>query len=139
MAVGMRAVDNRLGWPEIAEAAAALGAAAVAVRLAPFRKIAAMLAQPAGCGRESAAEVDRVRRALDAWTRRLPFPPKCFARGLAATWMLRRRGIRSTLHYGAATIDGKLRAHVWVRSGAFDVVGCDIAGDYAVLATFPDS
>ena len=38
---------------------------------------------------------------------------------------------------GAATIDGRLKAHVWVRSGDLDVTGCDIAGDYAELARFP--
>ncbi len=54
-------------------------------------------------------------------------------------WMLRRRKIASTLHYGAASIDGKLKAHIWVRSGALDVVGCDIAGDYALLASFPSA
>ena len=76
-------------------------------------------------------------RAPGSWTRRLPLPPKCFARGLAAVWMLRRRNLRADTFYGAATIDGRLKAHVWVRSGGLDVVGCEIADEYALLARFP--
>jgi len=30
-----------------------------------------------------------------------------------------------------------LKAHVWVESGKQAVVGCDQAGDYALLARFP--
>lgn len=131
---------TRPSWAVIAEAAAALAAGAVAVRLVPFARIPKMLAHTArkpSAGGER--DVETVRRALDAWTRRLPLPPKCFARGLAAYWMLRRRGHLPTLYYGAATIAGKLKAHVWVRSDGIDVVGCDVAGEYALLATFPES
>jgi hypothetical protein len=31
-----------------------------------------------------------------------------------------------------------LKAHVWIKSGPLDVVGCEIADDYALLARFPD-
>ena len=61
----------------------------------------------------------------------------CFEEGMAAHWMLRRRKITSALYYGAATIDGELKAHVWVRSGELDVIGCENAADYALLARFP--
>jgi hypothetical protein len=52
--------------------------------------------------------------------------------------MLRRRGISSVLFFGAAP-DGEsgLAAHVWVRSGDFDVVGGKLATRFAVLASFP--
>jgi len=136
------AVDpaTRPSWAVIGEAAAALSAGAVAVRLVPFARIPKMLAPHEGERPGSnAKDVEIVRRALDAWTRRLPLPPKCFARGLAAYWMLRRRGHAPQLYYGAATIAGKLKAHVWVRSDGLDVVGCDVAGDYALLATFPET
>lgn len=136
------AVDpaTRPSWAVIGEAAAALTAGAVAVRLVPFARIAKMLSRtPLKTSDGEKRDVEIVRRALDAWTRRLPLPPKCFARGLAAYWMLRRRGHGPTLHYGAATIAGKLKAHVWVRSDGLDVVGCDVAEEYALLATFPES
>jgi hypothetical protein len=76
-------------------------------------------------------------RAIRAWSRRLPWRTMCFEEGMAAHWMLRRRKITSALYYGAATIDGELKAHVWVRSGELDVIGCENAADYALLARFP--
>jgi hypothetical protein len=64
----------------------------------------------------------------------------CFEQGFAAQAMLRLRGIRSSLYYGAAFDDrGELSAHVWVRAGNADVVGCETASRYAVLAIFPSA
>lgn len=130
----------RPGWNVLAEAAVALAAGGAARLLVSFAKLAAWLSNDTLRGQPARGEeIEIVRRAIDAWTRRLPIAPKCFARGLAATWMLKRRGLQVQLYYGAAKIDGKLKAHVWVRSGALDVVGCENAGDYALLATFPES
>jgi hypothetical protein len=52
--------------------------------------------------------------------------------------MLRRRGVASTLYFGVGQdpVDG-LTAHVWVRNGAQDVIGCDEAAAFAPLAAFP--
>ena len=33
--------------------------------------------------------------------------------------------------------DGRLVAHVWVRSGEVDVIGCEGAERYGLLAVFP--
>lgn len=81
-----------------------------------------------------------IRWAIVACARRVPWRALCFEQGLAAQFMLRRRGIASVLYYGAApdTKQG-LSAHVWVRDGNVDVVGCEVASAYAVLATFPAS
>ena len=115
-----------------------LAAAALAIRLASFKRLAGWIRTPrAPLVAPPAGEIERVRRSIDAWTWRLPWPPKCFARGLAAVWMLHRRGIAARLSYGAASIAGTLKAHVWVRAGEIDVVGCDDARDYALLARFP--
>ena len=71
-------------------------------------------------------------------SRRVPWRALCFEQGLAAQIMLRRRGIASTLYYGAAPDKAEgLSAHVWVRDGAIDVVGCELAPHYGVLAVFP--
>jgi len=50
--------------------------------------------------------------------------------------MLSRRGRPVSLFYGAALLDGELKAHVWVRSGEFDVIGCENASDFAILSQF---
>jgi hypothetical protein len=63
---------------------------------------------------------------------------QCFEQGLAAQRMLRRRGVASVLYFGAAPNDRKgLVAHVWVRDGDVDVIGCETADQFAVLAEFP--
>lgn len=130
--------SNRPGVALISEAALAMVVATIALNLLPFRRLAGKLARSLPQARSDPDETERVQRAITAWARRVPYPPKCFVRGLTAHWMLRRRGLASTLYYGAATIDGVLKAHVWVRSGDVDVTGCENASDYALLASFPD-
>jgi len=86
----------------------------------------------------SAGLVARLARFLPAIARRVPWRAKCYETGLAAHFMLRRRGIPSVLYYGAAQkTEGGLSAHVWVRAAGQDVVGCEIADRFAVLVTFP--
>ena len=132
-----RAHDRPAPPALLAEAGAAILAASLAVRLAEFRAIAKRLDQPAA-GRPAADGETAywVRRAVLAYGRRLPWRAKCFEQGLAAAWMLRRRGMAYALHYGAATQDGRLAAHVWVTSGPTAVVGCENREEFSLLATF---
>jgi hypothetical protein len=122
----------------LAEAGAAILAASLAVRLVPFRTLAERLSR--GAKGKAAADADTaywLRRAVLAWAKRLPWRALCFEQGLAAFALLRRRGLAATMHYGAATIDGELKAHVWVTSGETEVVGCENKEDYGLLARFP--
>jgi len=121
----------------LAEAGLVMIAASVAIRFLPFRRLAAMLGMAPLRKPASPEEIASITRAIRAWSRRLPWRTMCFEQGLSAHWMLRRRGRASTLFYGAATIDAQLKAHVWVRSGESDVVGCEAAPDFALLARFP--
>ena len=121
----------------LAEAGAAIFVASLAIRLQPFRTLAERLDRvpddrPAADG-ETAYWI---RRAVLAWGRRLPWRAKCFEQGLAAAWMLRRRGLAYAVHYGAASRDGRLDAHVWVKSGPNPVVGCENHEAFSLLATF---
>jgi Transglutaminase-like superfamily len=123
-----------LGW---------LALAALAVAALPFRSLERLAARPVR-GREPpqparTATVNRVRWAILACARRVPWRAQCFEQGLAAQFMLRRRGIPSVLYYGAAPDGGDgLCAHVWVRDGHTDVVGCEVAARFAVLTTYPN-
>jgi hypothetical protein len=122
----------------LAEAGAAILAASLAVRLVPFRTLAERLSRGEGGTAPADAETAYwLRRAVLAWGRRLPWRALCFEQGLAAFALLRRRGLDATLHYGAATFDGELKAHVWVTSGETEVVGCENKEDYGLLARFP--
>lgn len=125
-----------------AEAVGALAISAVIIAGIPFRRIAAFAGRapvrPAPSPAEQARLIARVKWAVGAGARRAPWRALCFEQGLAAQWMLRRRGVPATLYYGAAQTPGKgLEAHVWVRVGDAPVVGCGVSQRFAELARFP--
>jgi hypothetical protein len=129
-------VNRRL----LAEALPALALASLAVKLAPFRRVAAWARGRPGIG---TAEIDdamlrKARWAVEAWARRVPWRAVCFQQGLALHWMLGRRGIASVLHYGVAReAEGVLKAHVWVSVAGRPVIGGEEAAGFACVATFP--
>lgn len=135
----MKRRDHDLPAPPslLLEAGLAVLAASLAIRLVPFRSLAERLAGTETGDRQADAEtIYWLRRAVAAWARRLPWRALCFEQGLATFSLLRRRGFQTTLHYGAATIDGELKAHVWVTSGAAEVIGCENREEYGLLARF---
>jgi hypothetical protein len=135
----------RLPWQHrllLLEAALWLAIAAVAIAVLPFRYVGLLAARPVRPVKLSsqvrANKVRRVRWAVITAAARAPWRALCFQRGLAAQFMLRRRGVPSVLYYGAVQDDQKgLCAHVWVRDGDVDVVGGEIANRFAILTTFP--
>jgi hypothetical protein len=135
----------RLSWSDrlmLLEAIFWLALAALAIAVLPFAHIGRLALFPV-CGQappqqRRLAESRRVRWAVVASARRVPWRAMCFQQGLAAQFMLRRRGIPSVLSYGVALDKRRgLSAHVWVRDRNVDVIGGEIASRYAVLATFP--
>lgn len=125
------------------EATFCLATAGLAIAVLTFRHVGRLAAFPVRCPeppqqQKRLTDVCRIRWALLACSRRVPWRANCFEQGLAAQLMLRRRGIPSVLYYGAAPDDRRgLSAHVWVRDGEIDVVGGEFASLYATLATFP--
>jgi len=124
----------------LAEALPALAFASLAVKLAPFRRVAAW-ASRSGRGGDGAADQAFLRKArwsVEAWSRRVPWRTVCFQKGLALHFMLRRRGIASRLHYGVRPDrEEGLKAHVWVTVDGRPVIGGEEAADFPCLATFP--
>ncbi len=115
--------------------------ASAAIRLLPFER-AARVARIGNIQSQlhlPEAVARRVRWALLAWARRLPWRALCFEQGLAAQILLRRRGYPARLFYGASnSIEEQLKAHVWVRVAETDVIGCEMAPAFALLAVFPE-
>jgi hypothetical protein len=121
-----------------AEALAALALASLAIAVLPFRRVAAAASLPGrGPARVDPDTVRRARSALIGWSRRVPWRTVCFQKGLALHWMLRRRGIRSVLLYGARREGEGLAAHVWVDVDGETVIGGEEASKFACLASFP--
>lgn len=122
----------------LAEALVALIAASVLIAVLPFRRVATLATRGGQGIPASPDEASVIARAVEAWGRRVPWRAVCFQQGLAAHMMLRRRGRATHLYYGAMRGDGgALVAHVWVRSGEVDVIGCDQVERYGLLARFP--
>jgi len=125
------------------EATVYLLLARLGLRVRPFRRIAAGLKRPTRRTELTGEERERIRKevgwAIERTARHLPGETVCFPRGLAAQALLRRRGISTTLYYGAATLPKRgLTAHVWVQDGDEGVVGHREAGSYHVLARYPE-
>ena len=124
----------------LAEGLATLVGASLAIRLMPFRRLAAAAsrgdASPAAAPDD--ARMRKLRWAVEAWGRRVPWRSVCFQRGLAFHVMLRRRGIDSRLHYGVSPSgEAGLSAHVWISVSGRIWLGGEEAPRFALLATFP--
>lgn len=125
------------------EAMTCLALARLAVAFLPFRLVGRLASRPVTLpppteqARMNTRE--RIRWAVAACARRVPWRAMCFEQGLAAQVMLRRSGVPSTLCFGALPGGPKgVTAHVWVRDGDIDVIGGEAAARFALLATFPN-
>jgi hypothetical protein len=127
----------------LGEAIVLLALAWIAIAILPFRAVGwiacRFLNQHRSPEETRNATIRRVRWAIRASAKRVPFRAVCFQQGLAAQIMLHRRGIDSTLYFGAAPDNARgLVAHVWVRDGNIDVIGGEEAPRFAVLAKYPN-
>ncbi len=132
--------DNRTrpGAALLAETFLVMLLASLLIRCMSFARLSRLLSAERTGAVASIAEIARLRRAAEAWGRRLPWRALCFEQGLTAHWLLQRRGLASTLFFGASPAGGSLLAHVWVRSGERDVIGCEELEKFAVLSRFPN-
>ena len=126
--------------PLLAEALVGLAISSAAVRLLHFKRVAKLATLNGGRRRADPdlARVAAIGWAVQAWSRRVPWKAVCFQIGLATHFMLRRRGIPSTLHYGVGGgADGELSAHVWITLGHEIVVGAFEEGRFREVLTLP--
>jgi Transglutaminase-like superfamily len=104
------------------------------VLAAPLRRIVGWLG--AANGAPPAADqllISDLDWALTAASSRLPTRIACYELGIAACWMLRRRGYAANFHYGVGKVDDHLAAHVWVTSGGHAVTGCENADQFSEM------
>ena len=134
---------HRLSGREVArfvEAVCALTLATAAIKLLPFRTVVRSMSygrNGQGRGKTVAEEAREIRRAVKRAARRLPWKIVCFPEGLAAHWMLRRRGAPSLVHYGLRQSESQLSAHVWVTLGETVVIGEETTNLHTGVAVFP--
>jgi hypothetical protein len=139
-------VDNRRR-ALLAEAVACLLAARLALVFIPFPRLARHLFVPPTDARVAAAQTatrqDQVQRAEEiGWAvthaaRYVPFKAVCLPQAMAARVMLKRRGVNSVMHFGAAKGQDKpLDAHAWLDAAGVEVTGYPVAKGLAEIACF---
>jgi hypothetical protein len=88
---------------------------------------------PAGQPWES--ESARIGAMLERVARHTWWRSMCLEKALAGRWMLRRRGIPSTMYVGMAKRGGSFIAHAWLVGEGRTVTGGNTE-NYATLAVF---
>lgn len=81
-------------------------------------------------------QVKNIRHAIEVVSKYTFWESKCMVKAITAMFMLKRRGIESTLYLGTAKEKGNLTAHAWLRSGDFYVTGSDVMKKFTVVAKF---
>lgn len=75
--------------------------------------------------------------AVTRSARYVPFKAVCLPQAIAARVMLKRRGVESVLHFGAAKGREKpLDAHAWLDAAGVEVTGYPVAEGFAEIACF---
>jgi hypothetical protein len=141
-------VDNRRR-ALVVEAVAYLLVARLALVLVPFPRLARHLGTfvPPDDARNSQAKIDitpdQTQLATDiSWAvtraaRYVPFKAVCLPQAMAARVMLKRRGVKSVMHFGAAKGTEKpVDAHAWLDAAGVEVTGYPVAENFAEIACF---
>jgi hypothetical protein len=81
--------------------------------------------------------VKHTKWALETLGRYSPFLRQCLAQAIAGRWMLKRRGVASSLVLGLRKGGPKaLLAHAWLCTGSTIVVGGEKYSGFTVVARF---
>jgi hypothetical protein len=133
----------------VIEAAVWLLLARVALLAVPFPKLARRLGafvpptdeRVVFARRDGSAQDARLAQEIGWATvraaRHVPFRAVCLPQAMAARIMLRRRGVASVLHFGAAKgKDKPIDAHAWLDAAGVEVTGYPVAAQFAEIACF---
>ncbi len=116
-------------------AAAAVPAIAIALRVLGYAPIARWVSRRSkALHSDHVAVVRTATRAVGRVRRYGPYRGNCLSTSLALQWLLRRRGVATSLRIGARFENGALRAHAWVEwDGVVVNDTADVAERYAPL------
>lgn len=118
----------------LAEATALVVAFDIALRVFPAKTVLTTFGGNAN-PRSRGHGVDRQRIAwlVDVVDRYAPGRSSCLRQSVALSWLLRRRGIATTLRIGVARKGEKFVAHSWLQSNEGEVFGVSDVKEYALL------
>lgn len=141
---------GQIGWGRralVAEAVLGLLAARVTLAVVPFPNLARRLGRfvpplearrlGAAASAEAARTAAEIGWAVTRAARYVPFKAVCLPQAIAAQAMLRRRGVASVMHFGAARgADAALDAHAWLDAAGVEVTGFPVSENFAEIACF---
>lgn len=143
----LRQIDNqRRGL--LVEAVFCLLAARLALAFVPFPSLARRLGTfvaPADARAAAKSEAttdqaqlaERVGWAVTRAAHYVPFGAVCLPQAMAARVMLKRRGVASIMHFGAAKGQNKpLDAHAWLDAAGVEVTGYPVGKNFTEIACF---
>jgi len=128
----------------LGEALLTLALARAAMFCLPFRRIAAWLGTPGAVSPGAATDeelriAEEIGWAVGVVARRVPWDGRCLAQALAATGMLRRRGLEGTVSFGAGWTEAaepEFSAHAWLQVGSCIVTGGPGRERFKTLTSF---
>jgi hypothetical protein len=85
---------------------------------------------------EHAAIAGEIGWAVTTAARHMPFRAVCLPQAMAARMMLKRRGVPSVIHFGAAKGADALDTHAWLDAAGIEVTGFPVGGQFAEIACF---
>lgn len=133
---------TRLEKWALVEACLYLMLSCVVIKLIPFRRISSYLGKHMAISSEEINRSDEkvvsvVRQSVLRARSHLPWKSACLPKAMTAKFMLRRRGITSTLYMGVNKKEtGELSAHAWLQVGGLIVTGGSDKQYFTVVASF---
>jgi hypothetical protein len=88
-----------------------------------FHRFQAWLQRAGSPGAEalSPEEITRLGALVNIAARHVPCPVTCLTRSLLLGWLLRRRGVATSLRIGVRLTHGVLDAHAWIEHAGIPV------------------
>jgi Transglutaminase-like superfamily len=133
----------------LVEAIADLSVARLALVFVPFPRLARRLGtfvspgDPRAGGAKFGPPDKQTLLAQDVgWAvtraaRYVPFRAVCLPQAMAARVMLKRRGVGSVMHFGAAMgLEKPIDAHAWLDAAGVEVTGYPVANNFTEIACF---
>jgi hypothetical protein len=87
-------------------------------------------------GAGDAAVAREIGWAVTTAARHVPFQAVCLPQAMAARMMLKRRGVPSVIHFGAAKGGDSLDTHAWLDAAGVEVTGFPVGGQFAEIGCF---
>ncbi len=120
----------------LVEAAATVVGFDLAFKLFSSKTCLALFERKAASDRkQKGVDPQRVAWLVDVADRYAPGKSSCLRQTAALAWLLRRRGVATSLRIGVARKEGKFTAHSWLELGEGELLGLSETDKYASLSS----